>query len=108
MTAWAHRIEGVALTANITAADVIVAALPDIETSRFATGIPVQAVGGTTEVGRFLSIASRQAAVDAATALLAGGLPAAIHAARIIPRSQDGSSVAWLASMGFEPMDVVF
>lgn len=108
MTAWAHCIEGVALTANLAAADAIVASLPDADASRFSTGIPVREIGGVAEVGRLLSIASRQPAVDAATAMLAGGLPAAIYAARIIPRGQDGSYGAWLATMGLEPAPTDF
>lgn len=104
MTLWAHRIEGVALTANVPDADSIVLSLPNAGASKFSTGIPVRHIGGSVEVGRFISIASRQEAVDAASALMASGLPAAIHAARIIPRDQEGTHGAWLAGLGLELM----
>lgn len=103
MTGWPERIEGVAWEDSLATADAVVVQIPNAGTSRFATGHPLRRISDGKR-GRLLSIAARPEAAAAVRAMLAGGLPAGIHAARIITRDEEQTQLAWLASLGIEKL----
>lgn len=101
-SAWNSRIQGVALNENLAAADSIAAQLPNANHSQlFSTGIRLRDVSGTDCVARFVDIAARAPAAQAAAGMLSQGIPPSLVSVRIIDRSQEDTTVAWLLSLGY-------
>ncbi len=106
MTTRTGRIEGIALVANLDAADLVAASIPGANHDKlFTTGVPLKIKGGDSVcVARLVSIPSHPAAINTAQEMVAVGIPACIHAVRILPTPVDDTIGEWVDSLGFETM----